>query len=131
LAEIDTAFCSTPHRKRLFAGLVKATRSLANANCSKLYVNGSFTTEKDRPGDFDACWDPDGVNFNVIDPVLLDFRDRRQAQKSKFCGELFIASFSADGLRTYLDFFQIDKSIGLAKGILLISPTAEFLSPTI
>ena len=30
-----------------------------------------------------------GVNADLLDPVLLDFRDRRATQKERFGGELF------------------------------------------
>ncbi len=56
-----------------------------------------------------------------VDPVLLDFRHPRTAQKAKFGGEMFIANSSAapDGTR-FLEFFQIDKNTGDAKGIVAI-----------
>ena len=52
---------------------------------------------------------------------LLDFRHPRAAQKAKFGGEMFVANPSAtpDGTR-FLDFFQIDKNTGDAKGIVAI-----------
>ena len=67
-------------------------------------------------------WQDDSVDFlklQSLDPVLLDFKHKRAAQKSKYGGELFPASISADGYRTYLEFFQIDRD-GDVKGIVLI-----------
>ena len=55
----------------------------------------------------------------IPDPVLLDFKNKRAAQKAKYGGELFPASISADGYRTYLEFFQIDRN-GKEKGIVAI-----------
>ncbi|MDP1647320.1 MAG: hypothetical protein Q8M01_03840 [Rubrivivax sp.] len=72
------------------------------------------------PGDFDGCWDRDGVDFDALDPVLLDFEGQREAQKDKFEGELFIAATQADELGTrFLDFFQRDRD-GRPKGIIQI-----------
>lgn len=52
-----------------------------------------------------------------LDPVLLDFSNKRAAQKAKYGGELFISSFIADAQgRTFLDFFQEDRN-GNPKGI--------------
>jgi len=53
-----------------------------------------------------CCW-----TFDIHEP----------AQKAKFGGEMFVANSSAahDGTR-FLDFFQIDKNTGDAKGIVAI-----------
>ena len=53
--------------------------------------------------------------------MLLDFRHARAAQKAKYLGELFVANLAAapDGTR-FLDFFQIDKITGHAKGIVAL-----------
>ena len=55
-----------------------------------------------------------------LDPVLLDFTNRRAAQKRKYHGEMFISSLPADGGLTFLDFFQRDKATGNPKGIIAI-----------
>jgi hypothetical protein len=90
--------------------------------CQRIFIGGSFVTNKEFPGDFDLCWQDDTVDFlklQILDPVLLDFKNKRAAQKAKYGGELFPASFFADGDRTYLEFFQIDRN-GDAKGIVSI-----------
>ena len=70
-------------------------------------VDGSFVTSKAVPGDFDGCWDHDGVDFDVLDPVLLDFEGHRETQKAKFEGEMFIAATPADALgNRFLDSFN-------------------------
>ncbi|MHB8620801.1 MAG: DUF6932 family protein [Chloroflexota bacterium] len=90
------------------------------ADCRRVYVNGSFVTAKEEPGDFDGCWEAAGVDPARLDPVLLDFSDQRNAQKEKFGGELFVASGPADGAgRQFLDFFQQDRD-GRPKGIVAI-----------
>jgi hypothetical protein len=61
------------------------------------------------------------VDGERLDPVLLDFTDRRAAQKAKYGGELFPSLAFADPAgNTFLEFFQIDKSTGKAKGIIAI-----------
>ena len=47
--------------------------NLKNAGCLTVYLNGSFVTNKEVPNDFDACWEEDGVDPAVLDPVLLTF----------------------------------------------------------
>jgi len=72
------------------------------------------------PNDFDACWDIDGVNPDLLDPIIL-LRNGRVAQKAKYFGELFPAQLpeGMTGLR-FLEFFQIDKETGKLKGIIAI-----------
>jgi hypothetical protein len=119
--ELVDRFGTSPRRMELLEGLKRALQSLAGAGCQTVYVDGSFVTAKEIPGDFDACWDPLGVDGERLDPVLLDFTDRRAAQKAKYGGELFPSLVFADPAgNTFLEFFQIDKSTGEAKGIIAI-----------
>ncbi|NVM29289.1 MAG: hypothetical protein HWN65_10660 [Candidatus Helarchaeota archaeon] len=123
--ELYDKFGTTVHRKRLLVGLRTALQSLKQAGCRRVYINGSFVTAKEIPNDFDACWDIDGVDINLlrqIDPILLDFRDRRALQKTKYLGELFpnIQMNAPDGI-TWLEFFQIDRESGNRKGIIGIN----------
>src|SRR5438094_981503 len=82
---------ATSHRRQLLAGLKAALTSLRVGGCRTAYVDGSFVTAKDVPGDFDACWDTTGVDPALLDPVLLVFDRGRAAQKAKYGGELFPA----------------------------------------
>ena len=120
--EFATRFGSTPHRQRLLAGLKAALDSLKAAGCLMVYVDGSFVTAKEVPGDFDGCWDVRGVDPAKLDPVLLTFENARAAQKIKYKGELFPAHAMADSIsgRTFLDFFQIAKDTGNPKGIIAL-----------
>ena len=119
-AEIEERFATTQWRRTLTEGVRQAAENLKEAGCRTLYLDGSFVTFKNHPGDFDGCWDPDGVDTGSLDPVLLDFTNSRAAQKRKYHGELFISSQVADGGLTFLNFFQRDKSNGNPKGIIAI-----------
>lgn len=119
--EIVSRFGWNPERTRLLKGLRSAVEFLKAAGCRRVYLNGSFATAKDVPGDFDGCWESKGVDPTTLDPVLLDFGNRRAAQKAKFGGELFVADLAATPAGTrFVDFFQQDKTTGDAKGILAI-----------
>src|SRR3954447_5048833 len=91
--EFVERFSGSNKRQVLIKGLKKAASLLARAGCRALYVDGSFVTAKEVPGDFDACWDLTGVDDTKLDPVFLDFSNRRRAQKARFGGELFPAEW--------------------------------------
>jgi hypothetical protein len=81
-------------------------------------LDGSFTTDKAQPNDYDGCWDPEGVDLSKLDPVLFDFANGRMAQKQKYFGEMFIATLGSEFTDTFLTFLQIEKSTGEKKGII-------------
>ena len=125
MAEIKQCFATNPRRTFLYEGFVAAAHALSEAGCTTIFLNGSFVSEKPNPGDYDACWDPVGVDASKLDPVFLDFSELRKKQKEKFGGEFFPSSAAADGVRTFVEFFQIDKHTGGPKGILRIDLTPE------
>jgi hypothetical protein len=93
--DVVERFGTTPWRRELLEGLACALHDLRAAGCKRVYIDGSFITTKAHPGDFDACWDADGVDFDVIDEVLLTFDAGRRAQKARYRGELFPADATA------------------------------------
>ncbi len=126
LDDVETAFATNAWRRELFDGLVDAAGRLRSARCSTIYLDGSYVTGKPRPGDFDACWDPAGVDGGKLDPVFLDFRNGRAAQKAAFKGEFFPSSMmSADVGRAFVEFFQLDRFTGKKKGLISISLSAD------
>jgi hypothetical protein len=119
--ELVDRFGETRHRQQLLAGLQAALEALRTAGCRTVYIDGSFVTTKRIPNDFDGCWDLDGVDPALLDPILLTFDHGRAAQKAKYLGELFPAQFSEGGSgSTFLEFFQIDKESGNPKGIIAV-----------
>lgn len=122
--EFEARYGTNPHREGLLVGLKRALDELVAAGCRRVYVNGSFVTNCEYPNDFDGCWEPDGVDPGLLDPVLLDTRFPRAAQKAKYGGELFPTSAPADAGFTMLEFFQLDRD-GREKGIISITPSDE------
>ena len=120
-AEVEERLAFTPRRRRLLAGFREACDLLRRAGCRLVYLDGSFVTTKAHPGDFDACWDIQGVDEEALDPVFLDFSHRRAAQKQRFGGEFFPAQLpeGATG-QTFVEFFQVNKLTGEPKGIVEI-----------
>jgi hypothetical protein len=119
--ELVARYGTTAHRRVLLAGLKVALDALRAAGCRRAYVDGSFVTAKEAPADFDGCWEVDGVDLARLDPVLLTFANRREAQKRAYGGELFPADRVADAAGTnLLGFFQRDQRTGQPKGIVAI-----------
>ena len=122
VAEWDEAierFGWNEKRRALLDGLAEAVELLATVGCKQVWLNGSFGTAKDEPGDFDACWDTDGVDLDAIDPVLLDFSAGRAAQKCRFGGEFFPNVIEAGSGLVFAEFFQNERD-GSRKGIVVL-----------
>jgi hypothetical protein len=119
-AEVATTFATNAKRRALYNGLLLAAAALRVAGCGRLYLDGSYVTAKTVPGDYDACWDPTGMDRAKLDPVFLNFSSKRQAMKDKFGGEFFPANMPNTPTQSFLDFFQVERFTGKRKGILLV-----------
>lgn len=121
--EVEKSFAFNKHREEFLAGMKRACQILKLAGCPRIYIGGSFASSKQFPGDFDVCWEDDESYLKVLkqlDSVLLDFTNKRAAQKAKYGGEFFPAN-APSGLsnKTFLEFFQEDR-YGYSKGIVAI-----------
>lgn len=126
LADVSAAFATNVWRRDLYNGLVDACGRLHRAGCPTVYLDGSYVSGKPRPGDFDACWDPNGVDPTKLDSVFLEFANGRAAQKAAFRGEFFPSSMlCADVGKSFVEFFQRDRFTGKQKGIIAIPLTAD------
>ena len=117
--ELVERFGWNVRRRQLLDGLAEVVELLAAAGCRRLWLNGSFVTAKDEPVDFDACWDPDGVDLDMLDPVLLDLSQGRAAQKERFGGELFPNVTETKSGLEFAEFFRNERDTG-RKGIVVL-----------
>lgn len=62
LADIEQAFCGTYRRREIFKGLVFVVSRLRDRGVTRIWIDGSFVTNKERPGDVDVVFDPDGAD---------------------------------------------------------------------
>jgi hypothetical protein len=125
LAEVKSIFATNTWRRELYDGLLIAVTALYLAGCGRVFPDGSYVTAKPVPGDYDACWDPAGIDPAKLDPVFTNFDNKRQAQKNKFKGEFFPSTMANAPNQPFLEFFQIDRFTGNPKGILLIILSAD------
>ena len=109
----------TPHRQGLIGGLERAMTCLRAAGCTRVYVDGSFVTAKESPGDYDVAWDPTDVDVPRLlanEPVFGDFSHGCVSQKAKYGGEFFPSSFEERLTgSTFVEFFQTDRDTGERK----------------
>lgn len=120
--DLVRTFGTNERRRVLLGGLSAACSALAAAGCTQLWVDGSFVTDKDRPGDYDACWDWVGVDDRLLDPVLIDFSPAgRAAIKAKYLGDVLIAGIELGSGLPFVEFFQRTRDGG-TKGIVLLNP---------
>jgi hypothetical protein len=52
--EVVDRFGWNRRRRQLLDGLAEALALLADAGCTRVWINGSFVTAKEEPGDFDV-----------------------------------------------------------------------------
>ena len=120
--EVEDTLIFSERRELLFNGLIQGSMALYGAGCSILYLDGSFVTSKVEPGDYDAVWDTQGVNFKILDPVFKENKPPRLSQKDKFLGEYLPTENIEDGRSTYMvEFFQDIRHFVVKKGILKIN----------
>ena len=120
LEEVRLRYATDERRRMLFEGFKRGFLVLTAAGCTGILLDGSFVGEKEEPGDFDVCWVPAGVDSSKLDPVLLDFSNRREAQKRKYGGESFPLNATAAPGAFFRDYFQRDRYTGKPKGIIRV-----------
>lgn len=108
----------------MLGGLSGALIPLRAAGCNRVFLDGSFVTSKDMPGDYDVAWDLAGVDLRLLrslEPLFFNFDNLRAAQRAKYHGEFFPSTQAADPSGTlFYEFFQIDKQTGGMKGIVVL-----------
>ena len=117
--EVVERFGWTERRRRLLDRLADAIELLTKAGCRQIWVNGSFVTAKNEPGDFDACRETDDVDLDALDPMLLDLSNHRAAQKARVGGELFPNVVETQSGLSFAEFFQNERDTS-HKGIVVI-----------
>jgi hypothetical protein len=121
--EFQERYGYNPRRVWLLEGLKMLLDELSKVGCKSIYVDGSFVTDKELPGDYDLCWKMDGVFVEDLDPVLLNYTAEGKVRiEGKYRGDIRGAEFSVKETgATYLVFFQHDRN-GIAKGVVELEP---------
>lgn len=122
IAEIEDCFgSSNKTRVKLMNGLIAALKNMKRAGVKKVWINGSFVTNKEEPKDIDGCWEYDkGINLKILDLLFLDDPG---LVKLKYGLHFFVAGLFAND-NWPLSFFQSTIDFG-KKGILMIDLSLE------
>jgi len=119
LDEVDTIYGQTSDKRAHLMKLLRnAAGNLAEAGVNKIWIDGSFITDKVNPNDIDGCWEyTPSVKDNKLDPVFLGLR---KDMKKKYGLDFFIANIieAGSGL-PFPKFFQVNRN-GEPKGIIII-----------
>ncbi len=84
ILEVEQIFGqSSERRKKLMAGLKTVISIFKKAGVKKIYLDGSFTSNKLEPGDVDGCWSMIGVNPNKLDKRFWDFKNLEEQEKNR------------------------------------------------
>ena len=110
-AEFNRRFGFNSYRQQLLVRLKSALISLKQAGCNRVYIGGSFITDKAEPGDIDGCFEGLYIDESIIDPIFID--SDLDAQKARYGVEFVFGSNRAG-------FFQTDR-YGNSKGIVVIN----------
>ena len=110
-SELKNRFGKGDCRQNILVGLEAILKLLGQAGCQRVYLGGSFISNKEYPNDFDGCYDDMSIDYNLLDPI---FDEDLSVQKDRFGGELL-----ADP--TFQGFFQTDRD-GNPRGIVAVDP---------
>jgi hypothetical protein len=118
LAEVQTRFAYNDKRTKLLNALKRVISILIECKCQEVFLNGSFITNKEEPGDYDLCYEPTGI---VATDNLQMFLKTREARKEEYLGDIFVRLPQPPYLADYVEMWQTDtRQDDIPKGIIRI-----------
>jgi hypothetical protein len=121
LNEVEERFgLKTRQRKKLMRGLRKAASHLWAAGGGRLWIDGSFITDKAEPDDIDGCWEyiEGQTSLESLDPAFVN--GDRDKMRSKYGLDFFLANWIEAGSgQPFPKFFQTSRD-GRPKGIIVL-----------
>lgn len=122
-------------RLALLEGLSSALELMADSGVRRVYVDGSFVTDKDRPNDIDGCYDlqerkegQEGANDEELEamaPIFPPSPANRVKAKETYGVDFFPAAATELGSgQPFLRFFQKDRQ-GRERGVLVLEISDE------
>jgi hypothetical protein len=116
-------------RQGLLEGLEKALELMTSCGVVRVYLDGSFVTDKDRPNDIDGCYDlaedVTAEDLRRLAPIFPPNSSNRAEAKRRFGVDLFPAAATELGSgQPFLRFFQTDRE-GRERGVLSVELQAR------
>ena len=116
-------------RQRLLEGLEEVLELMATCGVVRVYLDGSFVTDKDRPNDIDGCYDlvedVTAEDLGRLAPIFPPTPEGRAKAKGRFGVDLFPAAATELGSgQPFLRFFQTDRE-GRGRGVLSVELQAR------
>jgi hypothetical protein len=116
-------------RRELLEGLEEALGLMASCGVVRVYLDGSFVTDKDRPNDVDGCYDlgedVSAEDLGRLAPIFPPSPTNRAEAKRRFGVDLFPAAATELGSgQPFLRFFQTDRE-GHQRGVLSVDLRAR------
>jgi hypothetical protein len=111
-------------RLALLDGLESALELMAANGVMRVYLDGSFVTDKDRPNDIDGCYDLEesttAEELEALTPIFPPSPDNRAKAKELYGVDFFPAAATELGSgQPFLQFFQKDRQ-GRERGVLVL-----------
>jgi hypothetical protein len=108
----------------LLEGLEEALELMASWGVVRVYLDGSFVTDKDRPNDVDGCYDlaedVSAEDLGRLAPIFPPSPSNRAEAKRCFGVDFFPAAATELGSgQPFLRFFQTDRE-GRERGVLSV-----------
>lgn len=74
MEEFMRQFVYNEKRQIIFKGFLTLISDLKAIKCKAVYVDGSFVTIKEQPGDVDVCWEDDeDIDWDLLDALIIRF----------------------------------------------------------
>jgi hypothetical protein len=126
LEELEEKMGWSRKRRGLLEGLEETLELTASRGVVRVYLDGSFVTDKDRPNDVDGCYDlaedVSAEDLRRLAPIFPPNPSNRAEAKRRFGVDLFPAAATELGSgQPFLRFFQTDRD-GRERGLLSVEP---------
>lgn len=123
MAEVKARFARNKRRMQLFEALEEVISILKECNCPEVYLDGSFITQKEEPGDYDLCYEPTGIK--ATDRFFMFLSEHKQ-NKGKYLGDIFPHMPEPPYHVNLIEFWQTDtRNNDSLKGIVKIDLRQE------
>lgn len=106
-------------RQKILSGILSFGRLIKLAGGKKIYIDGSFVTNKKIPKDWDGCYCMCGLNMSIANKLMQN--TNREKIKREYLGDVFAEDcIEASCGLPFIDFFQRIRGTDKKKGIIIL-----------